>query len=769
MNNYLKITIFSLALQSFALHAAVLANSDTTDQKQVATFKLEKIVIKGGGRLSDVAIVALMSFREGDDISTADEASIVKELYESQKFKSVKVSLNKNILNINVEENAIINNFIFKGNKVVKEKELFDVVGVKIRSVSTRSTKGAIVSNLINYYKVRGFYGIKIKTKEIKLSNNRIDYSFTIDEGGTSTIKSITFSGNKYYNDGDLRDVVLSKEDAWYRFLSDDDIFNKGRLQADKQFLINFYKNRGFVDFEVKGVKSTLTKDQKDFHIKFIVNEGNRYKLGKLKILGSKPGMNMKRLNDLLSGGDKHGYYYAKGLQSVVVNLSRELSKQDFAFTEVSPKLKRSVNSEGESVMNIDFALVKGRRVFVEKIIIRNNTRTLDKVIRRELELVEGDAFNPALIRQSEQNIRGLMFFSNVQTSFIKGSSENRVIVYIDVAEQTTGSLSFGAGFSNASGIGFKISASEDNFLGKGQQANIKLERIDDDLTLDFGFTEPQFLGRDLLASVVVKKVEYDKLSTQKYKAKELVLSGGFSYDMNEKWSRSLSARIRSYDLYNVEEGAVASVIAEAGQSTGYDLVHGLYYSDLDDAINPKSGQKFSIVNSFNALGSKYKNNVVNVNAKYFYPVNENIVFTFNASGTKIFGYNLLRVADRLYLNSDYIRGFDKVGTMDSVTSTLLGGATRITANAELDFPIGLPESMGVKGSFFVGVAILSDTPKVAESVKMVGENKLRSSAGIGIKWQSPIGAMRFDLIKVLSKADTDTTRTFQFTVGFGF
>ena len=769
MNNYLKITILLLTLQSLAFQTNALARADTEAQKKVVTVKLKKIVIKGSGRLSDVAIIALMSFREGDDISKADESSIVKELYASQKFKSVKVSLNKNILDITVVENSIINNFIFEGNKVVEEQELLGAVGVKIRSVSTRSTKGIIISNLRNYYKMRGFYDVKIKTKEIQLSNNRIDYSFTITEGGNSTIKTITFSGNTYYDDSDLRDVILSKQDAWYRFLSDDDIFNKGRLEADKQYLINFYKNRGFVDFEIIDVKSTLSKDQKDFHINFAVTEGKRYKLGKIRIVGSKPGMNMKYLNALLTDGDKHGYYYAKGLQSIIINLSRELSKQGFAFTEIRPNLIRSVNSAGESVMNIDFQLVKGPHVFVEKIIIRNNTRTLDKVIRREVELVEGDAFNAALMRQSEENIRNTRLFSNVQTSFIKGSNENRVIVYIDVTEQTTGSLSFGAAFSNSSGLGFKIKASEDNFLGKGQQVNVEFESSGDDLTLDLGFTEPQFLDRDLLASVVVKNVEYNKLETQKYKAHEMLLSGGLSYDLNEKWSNTVSVKMRSYDLYDVQEGAVQSVIDEAGQTIGFDMESGLYYADLDSFMNPTTGQKFSLVASLNALGSEYKNTAVTVNAKNFYPVNEHIVFTAKASATKIFGFNMLRISDRLYLNSDYIRGFDTVGTIDSVTGTLLGGAFRATANAEVDFPIGLPESMGIKGSLFLDAASLSDTQKSGTSVKVEGEKALRSSTGFGIKWQSPIGAMRFDFIKVLSKADTDTTRTFQFTVGFGF
>ena len=769
MKNYLKITIFSLAIEFIAFHPTVMANTDTIIQKEADTVKLKEIVVKGSGRLSDVAIIALMSFRDGDDISKADEASIVKELYESQKFKSVKVSLDKDILNITVVENSIINNFIFEGNKVVKENELLSVVGVKIRSISTRSTKGTIVSNLRKFYKMRGFYDVKIKAKEIKLSNNRIDYSFTIEEGGDSTIKSITFTGNKYYDDDDLRDVILSKEDAWYRFLSDSDIFNKGRLEADKQYLINFYKNRGFVDFKVEDIKSTLSKSQKDFHINFTVKEGKRYKLGEVKIVGANSGMDMNRLNDLLVGGDNHGYYYAKGLQSIIVSLSRELSKQGFSFISVNPKLIRSVNAAGEDVMNLDFELVKSRPLFIEKIIIRNNTRTLDSVIRREFELVEGDAFNAALMNQSEQNIRGLRFFSNVKTSFVKGSSEDRVIIYVDVVEQSTGSLAFGAAFSNTTGFGFKISASENNFLGKGQKANLELEKKGDDVSIDLSFTEPRFLGRDLLASVVAEKVYYDNSDTQKYKAEEMLLSGTLSYKLNEKWTNTLSGSINSYNLYDVEEGAAASVIEEAGRSGGFDFGTGLSYSNLDDPFNPKSGQKFSAIFSLDGLDSIYANNVVNLNAKFFYPVNENVVLTFNAHGTKIFGYNQLRVSDRLYLNSDYIRGFDVVGPMDSVTGTLLGGATRFTVGSELDFPIGLSESAGVKGSLFIGAASLTDIPTVSSNVKLVGNDIIRSSTGLGIKWQSPIGAMRFDFIKVLSKAETDITDSFQFSVGFGF
>lgn len=749
---------------------------------------IKKIRILGNNRVSSVAVEASISYREGDEIGKEEEKEIIQELYNTGSFKDVNVKFDNGILTIKVVENPIFNNFIFKGNKAAKSSELLNVVGIKIRSVYSKRSERLAIENIRQYYKARGYYSAKINLeKEIK-TNNRLDLIFNIEEGEIATIKKISFIGNKAYSDTTLKGHILSSEDVWWRFLSDDDIYDKARTDVDKQSLRQFYTNRGYSDIEVISVNAELSKNKKDFFLTYKINEGQRYKLGKLYITGWKSGINKNKVNKLLTGADKSGYVYAGGFSKIIYNVSEELARQGVAFVTLEPEFKK-YTKDGQRYMDVNFKMKTNRKVFIEKIVIRGNTRTLDRVIRKKILLVEGDPFNPVLMRSSEENIEKLGYFSGVKLSFAEGTSSNKVIIYIDVDEKTTGSAGFGAGYSSANGVIFRASISEDNFLGRGQKLSSALTKQGKNLSGNISFTEPYFMGYNVSSTFSVSRSIFDHIEKQSYKATSNSFATSFSYDFNEKWAQTIGYSFHDFNLYKVGANASLSALDEQGRTKGHTVSQKLSYTDVDDVLDPSSGYKFSLTTYIKSMATKYRHSYVSLRGSYYYPVDERINLILFGTATRIMNYENLRLNDRLYLNSDYIIGFDKVGPIDQTSRSLLGGTTRLTGSVELDFPIGLPASMGVKGNAFYNIAKLTGTPRKASvnrknadgtnaldsngneimiTQPVVGENEVRQTIGLGVKWESPIGPMRFTVSRPIKKAPTDKSSGFQFIVGFG-
>ncbi len=752
----------SIIVKMLSIMFVVLISTNIVFAEQL----IKDIKILGNSRISSVAVEASISYRKGDEISKEEEREIIQELYNTGIFKDVNIKFKNGILTIKVVENPIFNNFIFKGNKIVKSSELLSAVGIEIRSVYSKRKEKITVENIRQYYKAKGYYSVKIILEKETKSNNRLDLVFNIEEGKIATIKKISFVGNNAYSDSTLRDNILSKDNVWWRFLSDDDIYDRARKDVDKQILRKFYTNRGYSDIEVISVNAELSKNKKDFFLTYKIDEGQRYKLGKIYITGWKTGIDKNKVNKLLTGADKSGYVYASGLNKIIYNVSQELAKQGVSFITLEPKIKKYTKDE-QKYMDVNFQMKTSRKVFIEKIIIRGNTRTLDSVIRKKILLVEGDPFNPILMRSSEENISKLGYFSGVNLNFAEGTSPNKAIIYIDIMEKTTGSAGLGGGYSSTDGVVLKASLSEDNFLGRGQKLSTSIIRQGKDLGGSLSFTEPYFLGYNVSSTMSISRKKIDRMDIHSYKANENSLSTSFSYNLNEKWAQTIGYSYRDYNLYQVGDSASLSVKDQEGRTKGHTLFHKLDYTDVDDFLDPNSGYTLSLTTYIKSISTRYRHSYISLRGSYYYPVNEKMKLILFGTATKIMNYENLRLTDRLYLNSDYIIGFDKVGPMDKSTGDFLGGTTRITGSAELDFPIGLPASMGVKGNVFYNIAKLTGTPK-RKTVIITGEKDIRQTVGLGVKWESPIGPMKFTFSKSIKQAPSDQSRAFQFIVGFG-
>lgn len=735
----------------------------------VASTEIKTIVVEGNGRLSDVAVKSILPYREGDIIGDAERTEILQELQDSDLFSTSNIQLQGNTLIVRVTEYPLINDFIFKGNKVLKRKDILPALGVKIRDSYTQDVKKNIVERLKRLYQIRGFYLADITLIEEKKSGNRVDLKFKINEGRTATIKSITFEGNKAYSDRKLRDVISSKVDSWYHFISDVDIYDEARVQVDMQLLEQFYKNRGFVDVDIQNYNATLSENKKDFHITFTLSEGKRYILEKSYIKNPDIRMNLNVFEPILQGHKgRFGYYSADNTDTMLKDIATEMARQGIPFVELDTELEKHTNAQGQDVVDVAVVLKPGLRAFIKRIVIRGNTRTLDKVIRRELEMTEGDPFNPAIVRASNRNIQRLGFFKSVDFSFEQATDPNQIIVYIDVQEQTTGGAGFGIGYSSTGGALFKINVSEENFLGRGQNLIFEAVRESRDTGFKVGFSEPRFMDRKLTAGLEFSDKDMDRLRRGAYKMRNRTLKGYVSYDLNRKWSHTSGLELALYDLYEVQSRASQSIKDEQRKTKGVTWTNTLSYNDLDDFRNPTKGMRANVSVNLNSLGSKYRTTKFEATGTYYHPVTEKNVFSISANASKVLFRDRLRMSDRLYLNSDYIRGFDRIGIFDTSTGSFLGGTTRLVANAELDFPVFLPKSYGVKGVVFATAAHLAGTPKRA-GVTTTGDGITRSVVGTGIKWASPIGPMRFDFTRVLKKAPSDADRRFQFTIGWAF
>ena len=342
--------------------------------------------------------------------------------------------------------------------------------------------------------------------------------------------------------------------------------------------------------------------------------------------------------------------------------------------------------------------------------------------------------------------------------------------------EKTTGSAGIGAGYSSSDGAILRFSISEDNFLGRGQKISTVFKRQEKNLSGSISFTEPYFMGYNVSSTFTASRSVNKGLASQVYKNTLNSLATSFSYDLNEKWSQSVKYSYDDFNLYSV--GSTSSYLQdELGRSKGHTISQSLKYIDVDDISNPSSGYKFSLSTYIKSMTTKYRHSYISLKGSYYYPVNENVNLILFGTATKIMDYKLLRLSDRLKLNTDYIIGFDKVGPIDQANGNLLGGTTRFTGSVELDFPIGVPASMGVKGNVFYNIAKLTGTPpksitntstNTTQNITIVGENEVRQTIGVGVKWESPVGPMRFALSTPIEKAPTDKSAGFQFILGFG-
>jgi outer membrane protein insertion porin family len=727
---------------------------------------IQGIRIEGNQRIEAPTITSYLTVGIGDPFDPAELDTSLKNLFATGLFDDVTLRREGDQLVVAVVENPIINRIAFEGNRRLEDDVLESELQLRPRVVYTRSRVQNAVSRILELYRRNGRFAATVEPKVIELPQNRVDLVFEINEGPLTKVARIVFIGNREFDDGDLRDVIQTKEAAWYRFFTTDDTYDPDRVAFDQELLRRFYLARGYADFNVRSAIAELTPDGQRFVITFTVEEGERYAFGDIDIESRVPDLEPEQLRELLrtQPGD---VYNADEVEDSIVALTEEIGELGYAFAEVEPVPEKH---DAERLIDLTYVINEGSRVYIERIDIVGNVRTLDEVIRREFRVSEGDAFNTALLRRSRQRIENLGFFESVELNTLPGSSPDKTRIEVEVSERSTGELSFGAGFSTSDGPLGDVRLVERNLLGRGQRIEGNFTISARTQEIDFSFTEPYFLDRELAAGIDLFRRSTDFQSEGSFDQRTTGGTLRADYPLTERWRHGVRLTVREDAIHDVDENASVFIQEEEGSALTVLLGQTLTYDTRDTPFLPSDGYILQLDQDVADFGADTQFLRVEGRASYYYPFTPNWVLNLAARGGYILGLGEdVRLFDRFFLGGASFRGFmfAGVGPRDESTGDALGGNVLYTLTAEQRFPLGLPEELRMFGRVFVEAGSLFDTD--ASGATVFDSSAIRASGGVGLSWLSPLGPIAIDLSEAFLKESEDETEFFRISFGTRF
>lgn len=745
--------------------AVLVANGRFTNAQ--SPIIISEIRVDGNQRIEDATVKSYMLVTEGAPYDRGRVDRSLKALFNTGLFADVSIRQEGDVLIVEVVENPIINRLAFEGNRRIEDDTLAAEIQLRPRIVYTRARVQNDVQRIITVYRRSGRFAATVEPKVILLPENRVDLVFEINEGEQTGIKKIRFYGNKNFSDSQLLRQISTDETRWYNFLSDSDTYDPDRLTFDRELLRKFYLSKGYADFRVISAIAELTPDRDGFFITFAVEEGEKYNFGTIGIDSEISDINPEDLRGFLRTVEGETYN-ADQIEESIQALTFELGKLGYAFVNVRPQVTRDRENLSISLV---YQINKSPRVYVERINISGNVRTLDYVIRRELQLAEGDAFNTALLRLSRSKVRGLDFFQKVEITQEEGTAPDKTIINVDVQEKSTGELSIGAGFSTTDSVSADLTVRERNLLGRGQDLRFSVSLGSRAQNVDIGFTEPYFLGRDLSAGVDLFKSQQDLQDESGYDLDRLgfVLRAGFP--VKENIRASVNYSLVNTEIDNVQSDASTVIQKSAGtvlvSSVGYNIT----VNNLDDNLFPTRGDRYTFGQTVSGLGGDLRSLATTASYNYFVPLfSEDVVLNLGSNGGYIFGLGEdVFISQRYNVGGRNFRGFDNrgIGPRDISTDDALGGNMFIIGTAELRFPLGLPDEYGILGRTFVDLGTLTGIDDSDPNI--VDSGSLRAAAGVGLNWVSPFGPISINLSYPFLKESYDKDQVFQFDFGTRF
>jgi len=668
---------------------------------------VNNIEVTGAQRVDPATIISYMDIKPGDKYTQAQLSESLKNLYVTGLFADVNIQQKGSKLVVDVMENPIINRVVFEGNDELEDSDLVREVSSRAREVYVRNDVRNDVDRIQEIYRRTGNYSAIVTPEIIKLDQNRIDLVYNINEGAKSTIKSIKFIGNEAFDDSDLRSVLSSREDRWYRFLSSDDRYDPDRVSFDQELLRRFYLKNGYVDFNLVSANAELDPNNDAFFLTFTINEGERYKINNVTVdASSLRNVNNASLEEAVTISEGE-WYSSDDMEGSVEGLTNKLGDLQYAFARVRPDVKRNTSN---NTVDVTFRVQETQRVFVEEINIKGNVRTLDKVLRREFDLVEGDPFSTTKLAQAEKDIQALDFFNNVVVRPKPGSTPDQTVIDVEVEEKSTGEVSIGAGFSSADGPLADLRIRERNFLGKGQDVLLATTLAGERTEIDLSFTEPYFFNRDLAAGVDVFHVTRDLQEESSYDQRTTGGALRLSYPLTQKLSQSLKYRFQNNEIENVDVDASRIIRDQAGKRVTSAISQGLNYNNLNNTLSPTDGYRLWLDTEVAGLGGDAKYISGKTGGSYFYPIKKKVIFNTLAEIGAIEGFSDgdVQINERYFLGSRTLRGFEYggLGPRDLDTDDSLGGNVFYRGSTEVTFPSGLPEEMNIKLHAFITTCV---------------------------------------------------------------
>ncbi len=748
---------------------------------------IRDIRVVGNQRLTAETVRSYLQFSAGDSFDAGKVDRSLKALFGTGLFADVRIDRDGSGVVVTVRENPVVAQVAFEGNSEIDKDTLMSEVQLKPRTVYTRSRALSDVQRILDIYRRRGLYAASVEPKLIELDQNRVNVVFEINEGKTTKVKSISFIGNRAFTDGQLRDIISTNQAGWFDFLKTNTVYDPDRLSLDRELLRQYYLKNGYADMRVVSANAELERDGSGFIITFSIEEGELYRFGDVRIESRLANLRTETLRgDTLT---KPGQYFnASDLEKTVERLTLVVAEQGYPFVRVRPDTDRQV---GQRLIHVTYFIEEGPRVYIERINISGNTRTKDHVIRREVRLAEGDAFNPAMVDRAKRRLQALGFFKTVDIKRRPGFAQDRVILDVDVVEQPTGELSFGAGFSTTEGVIGDVSFTERNLFGNGQFVRLKVGGSSTRQQVDFSFTEPRFLDRNLAAGFDLFYKDVNQTSTSSFKSRKEGGSVRLGFPLSDNLWLNTAYTLSHDDIYYVDtERASLAVRMAQGAAITSALGTALTYDTRNHPRNPNRGVFFQLGPEFAGLGGDVQYVRVQGEGRAYYPIYDKVTLVGRVIGGHIEGWGGqdVRLLDMFYKGGETIRGFGRagIGPRDGNTRDALGGQNFWAATAEVRFPLPLvPEEMGITGAVFAdagSVFGVSDAVKKLPlnspgktqigdktAIALQDSDSVRSSVGASIMWQSPVGPLRLDYAHVLSKETYDRTQAIRFGASTNF
>lgn len=755
---------------------------------------IQNIVVQGTQRVEPDSVLSYMSLRQGQPYDPVAADQSVKTLFQTGLFADVRMNWDGSTLTVRVVENPIINQVVFEGNDKLSDDDLGKEVQVKPRQVFTRARVQADVQRIIELYRRSGRFGATVEPQIIQRPQNRVDLIFNINEGPLTGVAAINFIGNHVFSDSELRDQIVTEESAWWRFLSTNDNYDPDRLTFDREQLRRFYLSHGYADFHVISAVAELAPDRKNFYITFTVDEGQQYTFGKISIDSEIPDLKSADLMPLVipQTGD---IYNADEIDNSVDALTFAAGTRGFVFTDITPRVQRD---REKKTIGVTFHIAPGPRVYVERINITGNTRTRDEVIRREMRVGEGDAFNRVLVDRSRTRIRALGFFKDVTITEQPGSAPDRTVLNVAVTEQPTGELSLGAGYSSQNSVIGDFSYTERNLFGRGEYLRLNMSLSVYEKQYQFNFVEPYFMGRPLEAGLRAYKVITDYTDQAGYLISTTAAGFLFGFPVSEygRLSPHYNFQIARVDATPT---APLAVTLSQGTATTSSLGYTYTYDTRDDPLNPTKGWSLTFTQDLAGIGGqlKYLRTVAGVD--FYQPwtiFGGDFVgqLSFGAGYISAYGGQNVRINERFFRGGPTFRGFELAGVgprdIASQSRVALGGQIYLMNTFELHLPQFLPESYGVKFALFNDFGTLGYLRGVDKTCRMQPTSYTdpttgitsyqdascikdslapRASAGLAIDWKSPFGPVEIDVGYPYMKESYDRVQAIYFSTSTNF
>jgi outer membrane protein insertion porin family len=739
--------------------------------------RITAVDVRGTQRIDPDTVRSYMLVQRGDVAEQDRIDRSLRALFATGLFRDVTIRTEGARVVVDVVENPLVNRVAFEGNRRISSDILRSVVLTQPRGVFTPAAVQTDRQRILELYARRGRFRATVEPKIVELDQNRVDLVFEIVEGDPALVARVAFVGNNAFSEARLKDVVSTQEETWFRLLSSSDIYDPERLTYDRELLRRFYLRQGYADVQVSGASGELTPDRSAFFVTYTIDEGKRYRVGKVDIINELPRLSIAGLRGEVEIADGE-WYDGDAVERGSTTLADALQSRGESFIEVQARVTRNPET---ATIDLAYIIREGARAFVERIDISGNTRTEDRVIRREFRLAEGDPMNARQIRRSRDRIRALGYFSDVQITNQPGSGPEQVNLMTSVVERATGEFTLGGGYATDAGLLLDVGVRERNLLGMGLDARVGGVLAQKRSQLDLSVTDPQFLDRNLAAGADAFLINRDLRYVTGYRERRAGFALRTGYEINDRLRQSWSYALIDRDLYDINDSASRFIKEQAGRTVLSQVSTTMTYDMRDSRVEPRSGYVVRVGGDYAGIGGDVNYFRSRADGQYYIPFERwlgdpDFVLVLAAGGGILtpLGDKDDRIVDRFFLGGENLRGFrlGGAGPQDTSTGDSLGGQILWTSSAELRFPLPLPNELGLLGRTFVDVGSLSGIPdSYFNQAKYPGATPVdeadpRVSVGVGFSWRSPIGLINIDFGKAVVKKDYDKTQTFR--LGFG-